>query len=465
METETLSILTLKDWSHVAKPMEDGSDTALLLKAARHTRLKVAPHKQADEPGYLNDKVALRHRDWDDDFLSSFEHAPFDHPMLKEAERLLQSWPEMYAQCGVIVHEFNPVFIKGIEGRRDHPGSNSHQPADTLGSMWATVHNPVLLAQAIVHETAHNKLFSLGQHFETPGPLFTNQPDQLYDSPVRLDIPRPMPAVFHGVYAFTHVLALDRRMLSQVKMEYRDFVHGLLYQNAMRIKKGLQWVERCAKLTPEGQAFMSTFLPWAHEEVKQGLAEWKATGSQQKEGPIALIGLTPESRKKVINQLIKETRRKVVRLDEIKWQVWAQSAVVQQKQLAKYGSVELVKAFNDSGKFHPEQYLRNWLKEGVFNLAEYEFLKLQLANYAVKQYPKAILDFGHDNALLEQPEFLARLQQLFRETNARVIYARPLASVEETLHTLKDHSTDVQHIRKALEAPAYRTLGMEVAPF
>ncbi|HAD95842.1 MAG TPA: hypothetical protein DCG19_00470 [Cryomorphaceae bacterium] len=210
---------------------------------------------------------------------------------------------------------------------------------------------------------------------------------------------------------------------------------------------------------------MSTFLPWAHEEVKQGLAEWKATGSQQKEGPIALIGLTPESRKKVINQLIKETRRKVVRLDEIKWQVWAQSAVVQQKQLAKYGSVELVKAFNDSGKFHPEQYLRNWLKEGVFNLAEYEFLKLQLANYAVKQYPKAILDFGHDNALLEQPEFLARLQQLFRETNARVIYARPLASVEETLHTLKDHSTDVQHIRKALEAPAYRTLGMEVAPF
>ncbi len=462
METEILPFLKQDEWALAAVPQKNGSDTAIFQKAARHTELKIAPPKSPEEPGYLNHKVALRHRDWDSDFLQSFEHAPFDHPMLKEAEELLRCWPEMYAQCGEILKEFNPVFIKGIEDRKDHTGSNSHQPKGTLGSMWATVHNPVLLAQAIVHETAHNKLFSLGQHFETPGPLFNNRPDELYDSPVRLDIPRPMPAVFHGVYAFTHVLALDRKMFQKAKAEYRGFILGLLHHNALRIKKGLQWVESCAQLTTAGRAFMRSFLPWAHGEVEKALQESRVASRNYQEGPIALIGLTPESRKRTIDRLVQETGRAVVQLDNIKWEVWAQSSVVQKKQLDQYGSPELMKAFTESGKFHPQQYLSNWLARGVFNLLEYEFLKLQLASYAIQKYPNAILDFGHDNALLEQDEFLARLQQLFRETNTRVIYTRPLASVEDSIERLKENSVSAEHLRKALELPAYRTLGVEV---
>ena len=147
MESEQLSIakpLTASgDWATMAAPRSDGLDTELILRYAQHTNLQVTEGPQAGEATLFGGQVALRHFDWPEHFMREFAHAPFDHPNLAAAEEILQCWPEIFAQCGAILKAITPMLIRGVENEVDHPGSNSHQPPDTLGAVWATVNNPL----------------------------------------------------------------------------------------------------------------------------------------------------------------------------------------------------------------------------------------------------------------------------------------------------------------------------------
>lgn len=450
-----------KEWELMAVPQKDGSDTDLFLKYATTSGLhKVAPAHE-DEIKIFNKTVALRQLEWDEGFLNRFEHAPFDHPSIKEAEALVALWPEVYEQFGKIVKAFNPVLIKGIEDDKSYGGSNSHQPDDTLGAIWATVHNPTLLAQAFVHEMAHNKLFSLGQHFTSKGPLFKNDEDELFDSPIRLDIPRPISAVFHGVYAFTHVLALDNILFEKGDPESKTYYLNLMKYNALRVKKGAEIIKKCAKLTPEGDAFVHQFIRWADQEVQKALTTYTTHISKEITGPILLIGPESEGKNQLATYLGKQTGKDCIYAKEHYLDILSHSSILKQKKAEVYGSTEVANLFEQSDKFSNKELLFNWMQSGVFNLAELEFMKLQFANHLIKDNPESIIVFELDHTMLKQPEFIERLKQLFdEEYEAKVIYTRPVAAINASIRLLNptENKEQDQQVYDALYGPGFRTL-------
>ncbi|WP_452601348.1 aKG-HExxH-type peptide beta-hydroxylase [Pontimicrobium sp. MEBiC06410] len=449
----------LKDWEIMAVPQPDASDTMLILKHAKNSNLIPTPPHKENEPKLFNNKVTLRHFTWDENFLSRFKHAPFNHPSIKEAENIIKLWPEVYTQFGDIITAFNPVLIQGVEDQKDYGGSNSHQPNNTLGSVWATVHNPVLLAQALVHEMAHNKLFALGQHFTSKSPLFKNEDHELFDSPIRLDIPRPISAVFHGVYAFTHVLALDNILFKKGNTDYKNQVLNVLEHNALRVKKGLFLIEKCAKLTEQGHAFLTTFSKWANQEITEALNTLK-TNITNKDKPIIIIGPNSDKKTDLVKALEKQYQKPSITSKELYLAVLSQSSIIKQKKIAIYGSLELVEVLEKSEKFSDVELLQNWLTSGVFNIQELEFMQLQLANYILKNHSGTILNFDEAHTFFKQPKFLDRLHQLFREFNAKVIYVRPVLAIKEAVDYLSSNASDndTKRLHDLLHNPSYRTL-------
>lgn len=456
---EVKEITELVDWELMAVPQSDGSDTSLFLKYAKDTNLNVIADPRPEEPKIFNNRVALRHLEWDKKFLEEFEHAPFGHSSIKEAEALIAFWPEVYNQCGALLKAINPVLKKGIPDDKNYTGSNSHQPKNTLGAVWATVHNPVLLAQALVHEMAHNKLFSIGQHFESKYPLFANDKEEVFDSPIRLDIPRPMSAVFHGVYAFTHVLTLDRILYQKSDIDNKGQLLGLLHYNALRVKKGAELIRKCAKLTDIGDAFVNKFLTWAEEEVESALNIWK----QQvplKETPILIIGPDHAEKFEFAEQLGTKKGRQVINASEICWDIWATSAVVTKRQAEVYGSDQVAKIFRNSKKFSNKEFLQNWIRNKVLHPQEIEFMKLQLCHYLITEFPKSIICLGEDHAWLQQRDFVNRLQCFFQETATKVVYARPLLPIHEAVDMLDSSKTEDRKskLHDLLHQSSYRTL-------
>ena len=125
-----------------------------------------------------------------------------------------------------------------------------------------------------------------------------------------------------------------------------------------------------------------------------------------------------------------------------------------------FGSTELINLFGKSNKFSNKEFLQNWIRAGVFNQQELEFMKLQLCNYLLKNFPNSVIYFGEDHVLLEHPDFLKRLNQLFNEYNTKVVYARPVLSIESAVKALDvfDSEERKKKLWKILNLPAYRTI-------
>ncbi len=455
--------INTRDWEIMAVPQIDGSDTDLFVKYAHASNLSKEDAAREGESSIFNGTVALRRFDWDEGFLKRYEHAPFDHPSIQEAEALIALWPEVYEQFGKIVKAFNPVLIKGVEDHRNYGGSNSHQPDDTLGAVWATIHNPILLAQALVHEMAHNKLFSIGQHFTSKGPLFMNEEDELFDSPIRLDIPRPISAVFHGIYAFTHVLALDNVLFEKGNEADKMYFVKLMKNNALRVKKGSELIKKCAKLTPEGKAFVHQFMRWSDQEIKKALTTYATHMPKVQKRPLLLIGPESAGKNELATYLTEHTHKNCIYAQEHYLDILSHSSILKQKKVQMYGSMEVANLFEQSDKFSNKELLYNWMQSGVFSVAELEFMKLQFANHILKNNPDTIIVFDENHTSFKQPEFAKRLKQLFdEEYNAQVIYARPVAAIHTSvklLNTTESKERD-QQIHDLLYAPDYRTLSV-----
>ncbi|RZS99197.1 aKG-HExxH-type peptide beta-hydroxylase [Aquimarina brevivitae] len=455
---EVNTAIRLQDWEKMAVMQPDSSDTNLFLHYSQDTSFVKTAAATAGEPTIFG-TTALRHFDWPASFLEEFQHAPFDHPSIKKAEELLKLWPEAYHQIGALITAFNPVLIKGVVDSEDYAGSNSHQPKNTLGAIWATVHNPLLLAQALVHEMAHNKLFCLGQHFESKLPLFINGDEELFDSPIRLDIPRPMAALFHGVYAFTHVLKLDR-ILYQQKPNLKNTLLSLMLHNALRLKKGIEIISKNAKLTDQGKAFVNSFIPWALDEINSCLNICKKEIQQKKNNPIVIIGPDSPEKYQLASSLAKHGQKDIVYSKEVCLEIWSKSAVIQKKQIALYGSEEVAKIFRNSTKFSTQEMLQNWMNTGVLDLEEIEFMQLQLHHFLLTEQSDKILCLSAEHSFFTNSSFLNRLLQFYRDLGAKVIYARPNLPIESAVSFLQqeDSQRSRAELYQQLYHPSYRTL-------
>lgn len=257
------------DWSRIAAPQDDGYDTDVAL--ALRSPPPIASNGRAAARSIFGGAVEVRELEGPYAAIEGFTAAPTDSAAIDAAEQFVHRWPAVARQFARLMRVLYPM---RAESWPTEPGavkgSASHAFESHVGTMCATVADPVGLAQALVHELAHTKLRCLGIWLESADRLITNDPGELFESPVRKDTRRPMTAVFHAEYSFTYVTALDLALLDSDDSELRVHVLALLARNVPRIAEGFDTVRRHACTDHDGRRFVDAFLDWAERTIRAG---------------------------------------------------------------------------------------------------------------------------------------------------------------------------------------------------
>ena len=122
---------------------------------------------------------------------------------LDEALELIEAQlPTLFGEMQLYIQRLVPV---GFDARQHLSASY----AEAIGTIYVSLHpNPMVMAEALIHEFSHNKLNAL---FEVDRVLY-NAFSSTHASPVRPD-PRPLHGVLLAAHAFLPVAALYERML------------------------------------------------------------------------------------------------------------------------------------------------------------------------------------------------------------------------------------------------------------
>jgi hypothetical protein len=261
------------DWIRIARPQVDGYDSAIALRLAKTNTLpgfgwlRVDPSRPSRT--LLDGRVYVRHVH-DPCPWSNLVNARLDAPTIEGAIEQLQTWPEIAEQLAALIDTIQPVSEPEASG--EHYRSCSGCSEGEFGLIYVTVEHPVTMAEALVHELAHAKLHALGIGVTAAARLIRNDPTRVYESPVIRDRPRPMTAVFHAIYTFSHILELDLRMARAAGEDHPRLrlLCDLVAYALVRVQHGLATVRREVELDADGLAFMAGYYAWADELVSAG---------------------------------------------------------------------------------------------------------------------------------------------------------------------------------------------------
>lgn len=271
------------DWSRLAEPQADQYDTDVILRLASSTISADRPQPYertpvGESPAAFDGQVAIRHvyRSLPEFELMSaqFLDAPADHPNIGIAAEHVRSWPIAFAQCQRLLEAIHPAIDPRMpfESAEIYRGSACHSFERLFGTMWATIFCPIGLAEAIVHEMAHQKLRVLGVSFESATTVVGNDLSELYVSPIIKERLRPMTAVLHAQYSYVHVTTLDIHILKAERDSTKREVFGrVLERNLSRIEEGYGTLRKQFRPGEHGREFMEGFFGWTEKTI--GLAK------------------------------------------------------------------------------------------------------------------------------------------------------------------------------------------------
>ncbi|MEO8379481.1 MAG: HEXXH motif-containing putative peptide modification protein [Acidobacteriota bacterium] len=274
------------DWARMAEPQPDQYDTRMTLALATTSGspLRVEPYVRRSSEGMPTidgTDVAVRYLDQRELAPPRFALAPANHPNLAKALQYLRRWPEAYEQFLALIDSVHPCVDPTLtpDTRSLMAGSCSHSHEWWFGTVCVTVDHPIGCAQALVHEMAHQKLRALGVSVEKAWRLVANEETELFPSPIRIGVARPMTAVLHAQYSFIYIVELDLRMLEQERDPMvRDHILQLLMRNVVRMEAGYETLARNIRTDAEGAPFLEAFLTWARRAIEKGYATLNANG-------------------------------------------------------------------------------------------------------------------------------------------------------------------------------------------
>lgn len=222
------------------------------------------PNEHVCKDGYaaLAGPIALALR-WDNNPLADVEgHPDKEGSKLDLGGRTAEEWvaglraglaiigehlPGLRAELDVGLSLVVPV---GFDAERHLSASY----AEAIGAIYLSLHPRALtLAEAIVHEFSHNKLYALLEH----GALLENAWSPLYSSPLRPD-PRPL----HGVLLAVHAFLPVARMLESMLAAGTGEVEPRLRQVAVGNHAGAETLRRHARPTALGEGLLAELLRW-----------------------------------------------------------------------------------------------------------------------------------------------------------------------------------------------------------
>ncbi|HEV3000522.1 MAG TPA: HEXXH motif-containing putative peptide modification protein [Solirubrobacteraceae bacterium] len=247
------------DWARLAEPQEDGYDTAVVERLSGPAPA-AAP---ADGLWFAVAPVYAGRPDFRRDF-ARFGVADAGHPNLAAAVALVDRWPVGAAQARRLIRVLHagldPEVAPDVGWETISTASHSYE--DAFGTMWATVHSALGLAEAIVHEMAHHKLRAYGVRFESADRVVANAPRERYPSPLLAGRPRPMPAVVHAQYAVLHMVALKLAILASGRSPAAGLARALLRRDLRIAAEGAAVIRRNLVVDGAGERFMPALWDW-----------------------------------------------------------------------------------------------------------------------------------------------------------------------------------------------------------
>ncbi|HKX45195.1 MAG TPA: PqqD family peptide modification chaperone [Planctomycetota bacterium] len=317
----------------LARPRADLADLDLALahfaaiapKAhARYLALRAEP----GEPTFLGGQLVLRR--CYDRFDTPLVDAPADHPNLAAAMDWLSAWPLGEAQVRHWMRVLHPLVDERLPDDESGflRGSSCHSDDSPkfMGTLWSTINCPFMLAENLVHELAHQKLFALGILKEKTSGWIANTPEHIYRSPIITDRLRPMSALVHGVYAYMYVTAFDLAALDRPNPKsVRKALRKRLSVNLGRIRAGGAEIHRHLRTDGQGAQFFAGYFSWLEELERE--AEHAAQDSTPQNGrahakalePVRIFVGTDPKQKRAEIALEESIRRTITGPYEITW--------------------------------------------------------------------------------------------------------------------------------------------------
>ena len=119
--------------------------------------------------------------------------------------------------------------------------------------------SPVGLLEVLAHESAHMLLYG----FAVEEALVLNDDDELYPSPLRIDV-RPMDGIYHATYVSARMHWAMGRLLESGLLDAagRDEARAARDADARNFAAGDEVVRRHGRLTATGEALMSAARAW-----------------------------------------------------------------------------------------------------------------------------------------------------------------------------------------------------------
>jgi hypothetical protein len=152
--------------------------------------------------------------------------------------------------------------------------------SSVVNPVYVTFNNPQGCAEGFYHEVGHLRLEALGISINSHDhALIENPIEDLYDSPVRFDVKRPMCAVIHGLYAW--VMFTENDIACATYFGDVALSDSVLYikTNVPKIRNGIDEVRRYARMTPNGIKFLDGLLEWSDDVATRGEAVLAANPS------------------------------------------------------------------------------------------------------------------------------------------------------------------------------------------
>lgn len=297
------------DWKRVAKPQADGYDSYVIGKFLneKYGWVRTVPTSELrlceGKVAVVKDRAVTIEDNPHDPMMDGMPYATEER--LAKVNHFLMAWPEGGLMLQLFMDEFWPKWSKLMpdeQGRGSSSGHyeifnctrEGHLKGVVLNATYVTLNDPQGCCEGIYHEVGHARLEALGMNIDShDNMLILNGPDELYDSPVRWDVKRPMSAVIQAVYSWVTLTESDIQCGTNLTgIDIKDPVRNpmmtpaeassfYMMANVPKIQDGLEEIRKYAKLTPAGVDFIDGFLEWGHTVVDRGIELLKGVHKDQ----------------------------------------------------------------------------------------------------------------------------------------------------------------------------------------
>jgi len=291
-------------WNRIAKPQADGYDSHIIgqILKDKYGWQRTVPTSEwrlcEKTVGVVTDRITGSTGDNPDSHM--IDGMPYvTEERLSKIDNFLMAWPEGAHMLQLFMDEFWPKWSRLMSSEASRGSSSGHYEIINciregrfkglaVNATYVSINDPQGCCEGIYHEVGHARLESLGLNIDShDNLLITNTQDELYDSPIRWDVKRPMSAVVQAIYSWIMLTEADIQCATNLTgIDIKDPIKNptltpaeassnYMLGNVPKLQDGLEEIRKHAKLTPAGVDFMDGYLEWGDSVVNRGLTVLK----------------------------------------------------------------------------------------------------------------------------------------------------------------------------------------------